>query len=98
MPNSAVRSEREVGRVTSVSNYRVGVLLNPDVRSQVWAYSRQIAPVTQLGGYLLFPVAPGESAVGIVVGASEDEAVEADTDRAMTLQLAAARRMLRVNL
>ena len=75
------RNEREIGRVTSISNYRVTVLLDLDVRSQVRAYPHQITLVTQIGGYLLFPVAPGESAVGIVVGASEDEAIEPDIDR-----------------
>jgi hypothetical protein len=37
-------------------------------------------------------------AVGIIVGASEDESIEPDTDREMTLQLARARRVLRLNL
>ena len=92
------RNEREIGRVTSISNYRVTVLLDLDVRSQVRAYPHHITLVTQIGGYLLFPVAPGESAVGIVVGASEDEAIEPDIDRGMTLQLARAKRTLRINL
>ena len=48
-------------------------------------------------GYLLFPVSSGELAVGIVVGAFEDEAIEPDVHRWMTLQLTHARRTLRTN-
>lgn len=91
-------AEREIGRVVSVSNYRVTVLLDPDLRSQVRAHPRQVTVVTQIGGYLLFTIAPGEHAVGIVVGAYEDESVEPDLERGMTLQLRRARRTLRVNL
>jgi hypothetical protein len=87
-----------VGKVVGVSNYRVTVLLDPEIRSQVRAFPHHITLITQIGGYLLFPVAPGEAAVGIVVGAFEDEAIEPDVDRAMTLQLTRARRTLRVNL
>lgn len=92
------RNEREVGRVTSVSSYRLTVLLDPQVRSQVRAYPERIGVVTQIGGYLLFPVSPGELAVGIIVGASEDESIEPDAERGMTLQLGLARRNLRLNL
>lgn len=98
MSKSSGPNEREIGRVTSVSNYRVTVLLSSDVRSQVRGYPYHITLVAQIGGYVLFPVAPGESAVGIVVGAFEDEAIEPDSDRGMTLQLARARRTLRINL
>lgn len=98
MAEPAKASERQVGRVVGVSNYKVTVLLDQDIRSQVRAYPRRVTLVTEIGGYLLFPVAPGESAVGIVVGAFEDEAVEPDPDKAMSLQLTRARRTLRVNL
>lgn len=98
MSDGLARNEREVGRVVGVSNFRVTVLLDPEIRSQVRAFPHHITLITQIGGYLLFPVAPGESAVGIVVGAFEDEAMEPDVDRAMTLQLTRARRTLRVNL
>lgn len=91
-------NDRQVGTVIGVSNYRVTILLGGETSSQVRAYPRHIAVVTQIGGYLLFPVAPGELAVGIVVGAFEDEAVEPDVDRSMTLQLTHARRTLRTNL
>jgi len=90
--------DREVGRVIAVSNGRITVLLHSGVRGQVHAYPHRIAAVTQIGGYLLFPVGPGELAVGVITGASEDEAVEADQDAAMSLRLAAARRTLRLNL
>lgn len=98
MPEPSGWNEREVGRVVSVSNFRVRVLLNPEVRSQVRAYPEHIAMVTQIGGYVLFPVAPGESCVGIVVGAAEDESIEPEGDRGMTLHLAKARRTLTINL
>ncbi|MGB7295402.1 MAG: DUF87 domain-containing protein [Candidatus Aminicenantales bacterium] len=98
MAEPSGRNEREVGRVTGVSNFRVTVLLAEDVRSQVRAYPHHITLVTQIGGYVLFPVAPGESAVGIVVGAFEDEAFEPGGEREMTLQLVRARRTLRINL
>jgi hypothetical protein len=91
-------NDRQVGKVIGVSNYRVTILLESETSSQVRAYPRHIAVVTQIGGYLLFPVAPGELAVGIVVGAFEDEAIEPDVDRSMTLQLTQARRTLRTNL
>ncbi|MCL6447253.1 MAG: DUF87 domain-containing protein [Armatimonadetes bacterium] len=98
MPDLGVKNVREVGRVISVFNYRVKVLLDPDVRSQIRSYPHRISVVTQIGGYLLFPVAPGESAVGIVIGASENETIEADTERDMALQLARSRRILTINL
>ncbi|AEG14190.1 protein of unknown function DUF87 [Desulfofundulus kuznetsovii DSM 6115] len=98
VPDLGVKNVREVGRVISVFNYRVKVLLDPDVRSQIWSYPHRVSIVTQIGGYLLFPVAPGESAVGIVIGASENETIEADTERDMTLQLARSRRILTINL
>jgi hypothetical protein len=74
------------------------VLLDPDTRSQVRAYPHSIAIITQIGGYLLFPVSPGVFAVGIIVGASEDEAFEPDAHGFMTLQLARSRRVVRLNL
>lgn len=92
------KNEREIGRVISVSNYRVRVLLDPDLKSQVRAYPHRIALVTQIGSYVLFPTAPGENAVGIIVGASEDEAVEPDEGKGMTLQLVRSRRILTINL
>lgn len=92
------RNEREVGKVVSIATYKVAVLLTPDIRSQVRAYPQRITTITQISSYLLFPIAPGEYAIGIVVGASEDEAVEPDTEKGMTLQLIRARRILRVNL
>lgn len=98
MSDAGNRNERQIGRVVSVSNFRVTVLLDPDIRSQVRSYPRQITLVTQIGGYILFPVAPGEFAVGVVVGAYENEAVEPDIEAGMTLQLAGARRTLRLNL
>jgi uncharacterized protein len=91
-------NDRQVGKVIGVSNYRVTILLESEASSQVRAYPRHVAVITQIGGYLLFPVAPGELAVGIVVGAFEDEAIEPDVDRSMTLQLTQARRTLRTNL
>ncbi|MGA8557490.1 MAG: hypothetical protein WB630_24010 [Candidatus Acidiferrales bacterium] len=87
-------NDRQVGKVIGVSNYRVTILLESEASSQVRAYPRHTAVITQIGGYLLFPVAPGELAVGIVVGAFEDEAIEPDVDRSMTLQLTQARRTL----
>ena len=98
MRSSASSTEREIGRVTAVSNFRVTVSLDPDVRSPVRAYPHHIATVTQVGGYVLFPVTPGEHVVGIIVGAYENEAIEPDEDTGMTLQLVRARRLLRVNL
>ncbi len=98
MPEPSGWNEREVGRVVSVSNFRVRVLLDPEVRSQVRAYPEHIAMVSQIGGYVVFPVAPGESCVGIVVGAAEDEAIEPDGEKGMTLHLAKARRTLTINL
>jgi len=97
MPDFTTKDEREVGRIVAVSNYRVTVLLDPGVRSQIRSYPHHVAVVTQIGGYLLFPVAPGESAVGIVVGASEDEAIEPEQE-GVTLRLARARRVLKANL
>jgi hypothetical protein len=91
-------SERQVGRVISVNNYRITVLLDPEIRSQVRAYSQRTAIITQIGSYLTFPVSPGESAVGILVGASEDEVIEPDVDAGMTLQLTRSRRIVRINL
>ena len=98
MSRTVGQNEREVGRVVLVSNYKVTVLLDSAIHSQVRAYPHHIALITQIGGYLLFPVAPGESAVGIIVGASEDEGIEQTGDKSLTLQLAAARRTLKVNL
>lgn len=98
MPNAGFGDERSVGRVVSISNYKVSVLLDPDTRSQVRAYPHNIAIITQIGGYLLFPVSPGVFAVGIIVGASEDEAFEPDSHGFMTLQLARSRRVVRLNL
>ena len=98
MRSSTPSTEREIGRVTAVSNFRVTVSLDPDVRSPVRAYPHHIATVTQVGGYVLFPVTPGEHVVGIIVGAYENEAIEPDEEAAMTLQLVRARRLLRVNL
>ena len=92
------RNERQIGRVVSVSNYRVAVLLDTDIHSQVRSHPHRITLVTQIGGYILFPVSPGEFAVGIVVGAYENEAVEPDLEDKMTLQLLSARRTLRLNL
>lgn len=98
MPDAGFGRDRTVGRVVSVSNYRVSVLLDTEIRSQVRSYPHNIAIITQISGYLLFPVSPRVFAVGIIVGASEDEAIEPDTSGAMTLQLARARRILRLNL
>ena len=98
MADAGYGQERAVGRVVAVSNYRVSVLLDPETRSQVRSFPRNIAVITQIGGYLVFPVSPGVLAVGIIVGASEDEAFEADVHGFMTLQLARARRILRLNL
>ncbi len=98
MTRDTGQREREVGRVTSVSNYRVAVLLDPEVRSQVRSHPHQITVVTQIGGYVLFPVAPGEFAVGVVIGAFENETVQPDLEFGMTLQLAGSRRTLRLNL
>lgn len=98
MPNIRTSSDREVGHVTAVSNYSVTVVLDPEIRSQVRSYTRQLSVVTQVGGYLLFPVGPGESAVGIIVWASENEAVEPDDKTGVTLRLARPRRLLRLNL
>lgn len=98
MPDAGFGRDRTVGRVVSVSNYRVNVLLDAETRSQVRSYPHNIAVITQIGGYLLFPVSPGVFAVGIIVGASEDEAIEPDSSGVMTLQLARARRVLRLNL
>ncbi len=96
--DGALSNEREIGKVVAVSTYKVSVLLTPDLRSQVRAYPQRITTITQIGSYLLFSVAPGEYAIGIVVGASEDEAIEPDVEKGMTLQLTRARRVLRVNL
>src|ERR1035441_2271894 len=98
MPNAGCGEERAVGRVVSISNYKVSVLLDPDTRSQVRAYPFNIAIITQIGGYLLFPVSPGVFAVGILVGSSEDEACEPDSQGFMTLHLARSRRIVRMNL
>ena len=98
MADGGYGEERAVGRVVAVSNYRVSVLLDPDTRSQVRSFPRNIAVITQIGGYLVFPVSPGVLAVGIIVGASEDEAFEPDANGFMTLQLTHARRILRLNL
>ncbi len=98
MRSSTPSTEREIGRVTAVSNFRVTVSLDPDVRSPVRAYPHHIATVTQVGGYVLFPVTPGEHVVGIIVGAYENEAIEPDEEAGMTLQLVRARRLLRINL
>ena len=98
VPDAGFGRDRTVGRLVSVSNYRVSVLLDAETRSQVRSYPHNIAIITQIGGYLLFPVSPGVFAVGIIVGASEDEAIEPDSSGVMTLQLARARRVLRLNL
>jgi len=98
MPDAGFDQERAVGRVVSVSNYKITVLLDPGTRSQVRAFPHNIAIITQIGGYLLFPVSPGVLAVGVIVGASEDEAIEADSHGFMTLQLARSRRVVRLNL
>jgi len=98
MRSAVPSNEREIGRVTAVSNFRVTISLDPDVRSPVRAYPHHIATVTQVGGYVLFPVTPGEHVVGIIVGAYENEAIEPDEATGMTLQLVRARRLLRVNL
>ena len=98
MHENSTRSEREIGRVVSVSNYRLSVLLAPEIRSQVRSHPHQITLVTQIGGYVLFPVAPGEYTVGIVIGAFENETIEPNLEMEMTLQLASARRILRLNL
>ncbi len=92
------RNEKEIGKVISVNNFKIKVLLDPDIRSQVRTYSGKISLITQIGGYLLFPVGPGEYAIGIIIGASEDETIEADEAKGMTLQLAKARRLIWVNL
>ena len=97
MADAGYGQERAVGRVVFVSNYRVNILLDPDTRSQVRSFPRNITVITQIGGYLVFPVSPGVLAVGIIVGASEDEAFEPDA-HGLTLQLARARRILRLNL
>ena len=98
MPEAGFAAERTVGRVVFVSNYRVSVLLDGGLRSQVRSYPHNIAIVTQIGGYLLFPVSPGVFAIGIIVGASEDEAIEPDATGVMSLQLLRTRRVLRLNL
>lgn len=98
MPDAGYGEERAIGRVVSVSNYRLTVLLDPDTRSQVRSYPHNIAVITQIGGYLVFPASPGVLAVGIIVGASEDEAFEPDGHGVMTLQLTRARRLVRLNL
>ena len=98
VPDAGFGRDRTVGRVVSVSNYRVNVLLDTETRSQVRSYPHNIAIITQIGGYLLLPVSPGVFAVGIIVGASEDEAIEPDASGVMTLQLARARRVVRLNL
>jgi uncharacterized protein len=98
MVENLAKNQREVGHVISVSNFRLTVLLDTDVKSQVRAFARQVSLVTQIGAYLLFPTAPGEHAVGMITGASEDEAFEPEDDKAMRLQLVRARRTLRVNL
>lgn len=98
VPDAGFGRDRTVGRVVSVSNYRVNVLLDTETRSQVRSYPHNIAIITQIGGYLLLPVSPGVFAVGIIVGASEDEAIEPDASGVMTLQLARSRRVVRLNL
>lgn len=98
MPDNPSRSEREVGRVVSVSTYRVKVLLAGDVRSSVRAYPRHVSLVSQIGGYVLFPVAPGETVVGVVIGAYEDEAIEPESDSGATLTFGRARKTVHVNL
>jgi len=98
MPDIGTKSEREVGRVIAVSNYRVTVLLDSEVRSQIRSFPYQITTITQIGGYLLFPVSPGESVVGIIIWASENEMIEPDEEKGVTLQLARARRILKLNL
>jgi len=98
MLRSTSLNERQIGRVIAVNNYKITVLLDPEIRSQVRAYSGRTTIVTQIGGYLTFPVAPGISTVGIVVGASEDEAIEPNIDKGMTLQLTRSRRIIRINL
>ena len=98
MVDNLSKNQREVGRVISVSNFRLTVLLDSDVKSQVRAFAQQVSLITQIGAYLLFPTAPGENAVGMITGASEDEAFEPDDDSVMRLQLVRARRVLRVNL
>ncbi len=90
-------NDQQVGTVIGVSNYHVTILLGSETSSQVRvpsAHRRRYAH----RGYLLFPVSSGELAVGIVVGAFEDEAIEPDVHRSMTLQLTHARRTLRANL
>jgi len=98
MPRSDIRDERQVGRVVAVTNVRVTVLLDSEARSPVRSIPHRVTWVTQLGAYLLFPVGPGEAAVGVIVGASEDDVIEPTKDNTMTLQLARARRILRLNL
>jgi DNA helicase HerA-like ATPase/uncharacterized protein YoxC len=98
MPDIGTKSEREVGRVIAVSNYRVTVLLDSEVRSQIRSFPYQITTITQIGGYLLFPVSPGESVVGIIVWASENEIIEPEEQTGVTLQLGQARRILKLNL
>src|ERR1700688_262764 len=91
-------NDRQVGKVIGVSNYRVTILLESEASSQVRAYPRHVAVITQIGGYLLFPVAPGELVVGIIVGAFEDESLESGDDQAMSLHFGRARRTLKINL
>lgn len=94
------QSVREVGQIISVSNYRVTVLLDPKIKSQVHSYPHRMAVVTQIGGYLLFPVAPGELVVGIIMGAWENEAMETNESEkeGMLLQFIRNRRTITLNL
>ncbi len=98
MTRCDIRDERQVGRIVAITNVRVTVLLDSEARSPVRSIPHRVTWVTQLGAYLLFPVGPGEAAVGVIVGASEDDMIEPTKDNTMTLQLARARRILRLNL
>lgn len=91
-------TEREIGRVVSITTTSVRVELHHEEKSPVRSYPGGLSTVAQIGAYLLFPIGSGEHTVGVLTGAFEHEGYEPDAQGGMTLQLARPRRTLAANL
>lgn len=93
-------SKRIIGSVVYVDSARTNVLLNHDLKSDLYSYSGNLTIVSQVGGYVLFPSGVGEYIVGIITSAYEKEDTDFDRDPKgiLTLHLMQPNRTIRTNL
>ncbi len=92
------RHHREIGEVVAVTSVRVVIEIHEDLTSPVHSYPGGQAIIAHIGAYIVFPIGAGESVIGVIIAAYQNEGYEPDPHSGMTLQLSKPRRTVHANL